>query len=88
VDANSPALLALSRGEIAFLTFTSANIARAVLKQLDETARMRLRDGSVKIVSISPVTSAAIQEMGYEVAAEARAFTTDGVIRAMLEFVK
>jgi uroporphyrinogen III methyltransferase/synthase len=88
VAPDAPALLALSRGEIAFVTFTSANIAKAVLSQLDETARMRVRDGSVKLVSISPVTSAAIREMGYEIAAEATEYTTEGVIRAMTELVR
>jgi uroporphyrinogen III methyltransferase/synthase len=88
VAADAPALLALSRGEIAFVTFTSANIARAVLSQLDETARLRLRDGSVKLVTISPVTSAAVRDLGYGVAGEAREYTTDGVIRALMELVQ
>ena len=88
VPADAPALLALSRGEIAFVTFTSANIARAVLSHVDETARQRLRDGSVKVISISPVTSAAVRDHGYEVAAEAREYTSDGVVRALIELVR
>lgn len=88
VAADAPALLALSRGEIAFVTLTSANIARAVLTHLDDTARQRLHNGTVKLITISPVTSAAVRDLGFEVAAEAREYTTDGVIWALIELMR
>jgi uroporphyrinogen III methyltransferase/synthase len=84
VEAQAKELLALSRGEIGFITLTSSNIARALLTRIDETARMRIRDGTVRLVSISPVTSAAVREQGFEVSAEARIYTMDGVIEALL----
>jgi uroporphyrinogen III methyltransferase / synthase len=78
-------LLALSRGEIGYVTLTSSNIARAFFNALDETARQRVRNGSVKLVSISPVTSATIRELGFPVAAEATEYTAAGVIQALLK---
>ena len=74
----------LSRGEIGYVTLTSANIARALLSNLDETSRSRIRDGTVKLVSISPVTSEAIRELGFEPAAEAIVYTTEGLVEALI----
>ncbi|HLW66034.1 MAG TPA: uroporphyrinogen-III C-methyltransferase, partial [Gemmataceae bacterium] len=78
-------LLMLSRGEIAYVTLTSSNIARAFLNVLDETARLRIHNGSAKLVSISPVTSATIRELSFPIAAEATEHTADGVIQALLK---
>lgn len=86
VDPDSRVHLALSRGEINYITLTSANIARAVLKSLDDTCQLRIRTGVAKLVSISPVTSEAIREMGFEVAAEANVHTVDGLIDALIAF--
>jgi uroporphyrinogen III methyltransferase/synthase len=75
---------ALRRGEIDFVTLTSSNVARAFLRSLDETGRARVRAGDVRLVTISPVTSVAVAELGYPVAAEATEFTTDGLLRALV----
>jgi uroporphyrinogen III methyltransferase/synthase len=77
-------LLAISRGEVAYVTLTSSNIARAFLNALDETAKMRIHHATVKLVSISPVTSGTIRELGFPVAAEAMEYTAEGVIQALL----
>jgi len=79
-------LLTVSRGEIGFVTLTSSNIARAFLNALDETAKMRIHNGTVKLVSISPVTSGTIRELGFPVAVEATEYTADGVIEALLKW--
>ncbi len=84
-DLDPHVLLALSRGEIGYVTLTSANIARALLTNLDETARLRIKSGDVKLVTISPVTSAAVRELGVEPAAEATEYTIDGVIDALVK---
>ena len=76
---------ALRRGEIDFVTLTSSNVARAFLRSLDEVGRARLLAGEVRLVSISPVTSAAVAELGYAVAAQAREYTTEGLIQALIE---
>ncbi|HZV03891.1 MAG TPA: uroporphyrinogen-III C-methyltransferase [Gemmataceae bacterium] len=87
VDAIEPGaeeLEALRQGEIDFITLTSSNIARSLVHALDDRALQLLRSGAVQLVSISPVTSAAIREMGFRVAVEAREFTAEGVVQALL----
>jgi uroporphyrinogen III methyltransferase/synthase len=91
VDAIEPdceALEALRQGEIDYITLTSSNIARSLVRALDEGALQLLRSGAVRLVSISPVTSAAIREMGLPVAAEAREYTSEGVVQALLGLVR
>jgi uroporphyrinogen III methyltransferase/synthase len=70
---------ALSAGEIDWVTVTSSAIARSVVRMFGPAlARTRL-------VSISPVTSATLRELGHEPAAEATTYTLDGVVAALLE---
>jgi uroporphyrinogen III methyltransferase/synthase len=71
-------------GEIEFVTLTSANVARGLVRLLDEPCRRRLESGEVKLVSISPVTSAALTELGLPVAAEATEYTSAGVVAALV----
>jgi len=85
VEPDSRILRSLSRGEIRYITFTSSNIARATLRHLDDICRLRIRQGTVKIVTISPVTSAAVREFGMDVAAEAREYTVEGLLKALVE---
>jgi uroporphyrinogen III methyltransferase/synthase len=84
IDPRSEALEALRQGEIDFVTLTSSNIARSLVRALDEAALQRIRSGTVRLISISPVTSAVIGELGLPVAAEAREFTAEGVVQALL----
>ena len=87
VDAveNDEEILNVRRGEIEFVTLTSSNVARVLLSRLDATCQRRIETGEIKLVSISPVTSAEIGKLGYIVAAEAEAATADGVIEARSE---
>jgi uroporphyrinogen III methyltransferase/synthase len=83
--APDPAVLdALRRGEIDFVTLTSPNVARSLLALVDAPSRSRLESGEVQVVTISPVTSAAVRAVGMPVAAEAAAYTADGVIEALV----
>jgi uroporphyrinogen III methyltransferase/synthase len=75
----------LQAGEIEFVTLTSSNIARALLRSLDEATRRAVEEGRIKLVSISPVTSTDIRALGLPVAAEATEYTTAGVVRALVE---
>ncbi len=84
LDANPVLRQQLRSGQIEYVTLTSSNIARALLRGLDEATRALVKQGTVKLVSISPVTSTAIRELGLPVAAEAREYTTAGVIEALL----
>ncbi len=84
-DAPPEVLEALSSGGVDYVTLTSPNIARVLGRLVDAEARQRIMSGGVKVVTISPVTSAAVRELGWPVAAEAREYTTAGVTAALLE---
>jgi uroporphyrinogen III methyltransferase/synthase len=85
VAAEAGVLDALRRGEVDFVLLTSSNIVRALARLLDDPCQARLREGRPGVVSISPVTSAAVLELGWPVAAEAKVFTVPGVIEALLQ---
>jgi uroporphyrinogen III methyltransferase/synthase len=87
VPADSPALDTLRRGEIDYVLLTSSNVARAFLVALDDVCRGRIRDGHTRLVTISPVTTAAVTALDFAVAAEARIYTTDGLLQAVVEDV-
>ena len=74
----------LRRGEIDYVTLTSSSIARAFARALDAPCRARIDAGQVQLVSISPVTSAVVRELGLPVAAEAAEYTAAGVAEALL----
>jgi uroporphyrinogen III methyltransferase/synthase len=76
---------ALRRGEIEFVTLSSSNVARALLRTFDETIRDRVSRGEVRLVAISPETGRAVRELGYAVAAEAEVYTADGLIDAVVK---
>jgi uroporphyrinogen III methyltransferase/synthase len=88
VEMDDEIMNAMRRGEIEFVTLTSSNIARALLNRLDATCRRRVEMGEIKLVTISPVTSAEVRKLGFPVAAEADQATTDGVIAALCGLVR
>jgi uroporphyrinogen III methyltransferase/synthase len=90
VDPASPdpaVIDALRRGEIRYVTLSSSRIAQNLLGAFDDTIRGRVERGEVKLVAISPETGKAVRALGYPVAAEAKTFTTDGLIEAVVELV-
>jgi uroporphyrinogen III methyltransferase/synthase len=88
VDAGSDVFDALRRGEIRYVTLTSSNIARALLRTADETIRGRIDRGEVRLVAISPETGNAVREMGFPVAGEAAEYTADGLIRELVRLAR
>jgi uroporphyrinogen III methyltransferase/synthase len=84
IDPGSEELGALRRGEIDYVTLTSSNIARAFVRALDARTVEHIRNGTIRLVSISPVTSATIRQLGLPVAGEAQEYTTAGVVTALL----
>jgi uroporphyrinogen III methyltransferase/synthase len=86
VEPDAEILDHLRRGEIEFITVTSSNIARSLARGFDATIRGRIESGVLKMISISPVTSAALSELGWPVAAEAKEYTAAGVVAALVEF--
>ena len=68
----------LADGQIDWITVTSSAIARSLVHLFGE----RLR--KAKLASISPLTSATLRELGFEVTAEATSYTMQGVCEAIL----
>jgi uroporphyrinogen III methyltransferase / synthase len=84
IAADDPLLDHVRRGEIDFITLTSSNIAKALVRSLDATSLARLKNGDIRLVSISPVTSGEIRGLGLPVAAEATTATIEGVVDALV----
>jgi uroporphyrinogen III methyltransferase/synthase len=79
VAAAEPEVLSqLADGKIDWVTVTSSAIARSVVRLLGEGLRR------TRLVSISPITSAALSELGHEVSAEANPYTMAGLVAALL----
>jgi uroporphyrinogen III methyltransferase/synthase len=74
----------LREGPVDYVTLTSSNIARALLGKLDADTEALIRNGSIRLISISPVTSSAVAELNLPVAAEATESTTDGVVASLI----
>jgi uroporphyrinogen III methyltransferase/synthase len=83
-EPDAAVLDALRRGEIRYVALSSPGIARGVLSAFDETIRGRIERSEIRIVAISPITGAAVRELGLPVAAEATTFTEDGLIDALV----
>jgi uroporphyrinogen III methyltransferase/synthase len=84
VDADPVVLELLRSGAIDSVTLTSSNIVRSFARLLDDQIRKRL-GSEVRVVTISPVTSAAARECGITVNAEAVEYTMDGLVAAVLK---
>jgi len=85
IDRSDPIFARLADGHIDFVTLTSPNIARSFLESLDGLAAARIRSGRVRLLSISPLTSATVLELGFPVAVEARQYTIDGMTEVLIE---
>jgi uroporphyrinogen III methyltransferase/synthase len=83
LDPRGPALTGLRDGRFDFVTLTSSNIARALFRACEPAALDLIRAGRTRLVSISPVTTAAVHELGLPVAGEAIEFTVAGVVNAL-----
>jgi len=68
---------ALTAGRIDWVTVTSSAIARSLVAMYGDELRHS------RLVSISPVTSQTLQELGYPVAAEAIRYTMPGLVAAI-----
>ena len=83
VEIDLELLEEINQGRIDYITLTSSKIAEALIRLLSPAARRRVRSGEVQLVSISPVTSAAIRKLDLPVAAEAAEYTTAKVVEAL-----
>lgn len=69
----------LASGTIDWITVTSSAIARSLVRLFGEDLR------KASLASISPITSATLQELGFEPTVEASEYTTQGVVETILE---
>jgi uroporphyrinogen III methyltransferase/synthase len=72
----------LDRGEIDWITFTSSSTVRNFLAGVGAD---RLVAAKVRLASIGPTTSATLREAGLEPTVEAAAYTTAGLVEAILK---
>ena len=73
---------ALSCGRIDWVTVTSPATARSVVRLYGDALR------HARLVSISPLTSTALRDLGYQAAAEASEHTTAGIVDAILSLAQ
>lgn len=82
VDSSPPDITlldAMAAGEVDWVTVTSSAIARHLVASFGE------RLHQTKLVSISPITSATLRQLGFAPVAEATTYTAEGLIEAMLQ---
>jgi uroporphyrinogen III methyltransferase/synthase len=77
------ALALVEAGELEWIALSSPSIARSLHALLTPAARARLGH-EVRLASISPVTTAAAQEVGLPIAAEAEVYTWGGLFAAIV----
>jgi uroporphyrinogen III methyltransferase/synthase len=77
-EPNQDVADALKAGEVHWVTITSSPTARALVRLYGQMLK------TAKIVSISPLTSATLRELGYDPAVEAVPHTVDGLVEALV----
>lgn len=77
----------MERGQIDIVTFTSSSTVKNFSKLLEGSNLGELLKG-VTIASIGPITSSTAIELGLKVGIEAKEYTIDGLIKALIEFLK
>lgn len=83
----APVMERLAEGSIDWLTLTSTSIAESLHTLLPVSIRGRIGQ-SLRLASISPVTSAAAARLGWTVAVEAQTYTWDGLVEALVADVR
>lgn len=76
----------LAEGSVDWITLTSSAITERLHALLPGPSHA-LIGRSVRLASISPVTTATARKLGWTVAAEARAYTWDGLVQAIVDRV-
>lgn len=72
----------LRQGRIDWITVTSSAIARSLANLFGDELR------HTRLVSISPITTATLADLGFQVAAEADTYTMEGVVQAILNHAR
>lgn len=84
---SSEVIKMLEDKRIHVLTFTSSSTVKNFVRKIGAENIPRLTEG-VMVASIGPITSAAARELGLEVAVEAEEYTIDGLVQAVLDYIK
>jgi uroporphyrinogen III methyltransferase / synthase len=72
----------IEAGSVDWVTLTSPAIAERFFGLLNDSARVQI-GRAVRLASLSPVTSAAIERLGWPIAVEATVHTWDGLVEAI-----
>ncbi|MFZ5626151.1 MAG: uroporphyrinogen-III synthase, partial [Bacillota bacterium] len=73
----------LQEKTISWVTFTSSSTVKNFIKLLGEDYQELLQ--TVKLASIGPITSQTARELGLTITVEAREYTIDGLVTAIVE---
>ncbi|MDI6808369.1 MAG: uroporphyrinogen-III C-methyltransferase [Candidatus Eisenbacteria bacterium] len=76
----------LRAGEIDMVTFMSSSTVRNFVSIFE--GKFAGAKPAFKVASIGPITSAALRRLGYPVHVQAAAYTTDGLVRAIVKYYK
>ncbi|HEV3165204.1 MAG TPA: uroporphyrinogen-III C-methyltransferase [Isosphaeraceae bacterium] len=88
VEALAPELVErLSAGTVDWITLTSSAITERLHALLSEDASRHV-GRSIRLASLSPVTSATAARLGWPIAAEASVYTWDGLVQAIIQVAK
>lgn len=71
----------MAAGQIDWVTVTSSAIARSLAAMFGQSL------GRCRLASISPITTATLAELGYQSSAEAKVYTMQGVVEAIVEAI-
>ncbi|WP_406700701.1 uroporphyrinogen-III C-methyltransferase [Singulisphaera sp. Ch08] len=86
-DALPAAVVArIEQGSLDWITLTSSAITERLHSLLTESARARI-GREIRLASLSPVTSETARRLGWNVAAEAKVYTWEGLVEAIVEVV-
>lgn len=78
-DPHEEVATALAAGELDWVTVTSSAIARSLVRLFGESLR------NTKLAAISPLTAGVLAEAGFEPAAIADEYTSEGLIDALID---
>lgn len=73
----------ISEGTVDWITITSSAIVERLYALMPESARRHV-GSTIRLASLSPVTTASAQRLGWPVAVEARTYTWHGLIEALV----
>lgn len=84
IDSDTKSLVKEAFGEkIDWVTFTSSSTVENFIKLLGKDYRKKLKN--VKLASIGPITSATLRNLGLKPSVEAKVYTIEGLVKAMVK---